>query len=189
MLNFLIINCRLLENSSEVATPLISAVQKTKNIMFPNIHTILRIMLTLPVTTCTCERRISVLNSIKSFNRTTQIGLEQWLFLFDRSYQLLIDKISCSTEHFIRSEVALLDILVTPLADNSLSISVYHRPTHTDQYLQLDSHHSLSAKYSVIGTLTHRAKTVYNLSHIWDRVLFNTPGLKLSSPQQSSAQT
>ena len=29
----------------------------------------------------------------------------------------------------------------------------------------------------------------YNLSHIWDRVLFNTPGLTLSSSQQSSAQT
>ena len=29
-----------------------------------------------------------------------------------------------------------------------------------DQYLQWDSHHHLSAKYSVISTLTHRAKTV-----------------------------
>ena len=29
----------------------------------------------------------------------------------------------------------------------------------------------------------------YNLSHIWDRVLFNTPGLKLGSSQQPSAQT
>ena len=28
----------------------------------------------------------------------------------------------------------------------------------------------------------------YNLSHIWDRVIFNTPGLKLGSSQQSSAQ-
>ena len=28
-----------------------------------------------------------------------------------------------------------------------------------------------------------------NLSYIWDRVLFNTPGLKLGSFQQSSAQT
>ena len=27
----------------------------------------------------------------------------------------------------------------------------------------------------------------YNLSHIWDRVLFNTPGLKLSSSQQTNA--
>ena len=29
----------------------------------------------------------------------------------------------------------------------------------------------------------------YNLSHIWDRVLFNTPELKLGSSQQYSAQT
>ena len=29
----------------------------------------------------------------------------------------------------------------------------------------------------------------YNLSHIWDRVLFNTPGLKLGSSQQPSTQT
>ena len=35
-----------------------------------------------------------------------------------------------------------------------------HKPTHTDQYLQWDSHYNPSAKYSVIGTLTYRAKTV-----------------------------
>ena len=52
------------------------------------------------------------------------------------------------------------DTLVTPQADNSLSITVYCKPTYTDQYLQRDSHHSLSEKYSVIGKLTHRAKTV-----------------------------
>ena len=33
-------------------------------------------------------------------------------------------------------------------------------PTHTDQYLQLDSHHHLSAKFSIIHTLSHRASTV-----------------------------
>ena len=32
--------------------------------------------------------------------------------------------------------------------------------THVDQYLQWDSHHHLSAKYSVINTLIHRAKIV-----------------------------
>ena len=37
---------------------------------------------------------------------------------------------------------------------------MHQKPTHTDQYLQWDSQHSLSAKYSVIGTLTHRAKVV-----------------------------
>ena len=56
--------------------------------------------------------------------------------------------------------IPFLDTLVTPEADNSLSFTVYCMPIHTDQYLQWDSHHNLSAKYSVIGTLTHRAKTV-----------------------------
>ena len=53
-----------------------------------------------------------------------------------------------------------LDTLVKPKAGNSLKIKAYCKPTHTDQYLQWNSHHNLSAKYSVIGTLTHRAKVV-----------------------------
>ena len=56
--------------------------------------------------------------------------------------------------------IPFFDTLVTLIADNSLSITVYQKPTHTDQYLQWDSHHSLSAKYSVIGTLTHTARSV-----------------------------
>ena len=40
--------------------------------MFPNIHTILRILLTFPVTTCECERSISLLNRVKIFNWTSQ---------------------------------------------------------------------------------------------------------------------
>ena len=53
-----------------------------------------------------------------------------------------------------------LDILVTPGRDGSLSTSMYRKPTHTDLYLQWDSHHTLTAKYSVIGTLQHRANTI-----------------------------
>ena len=56
--------------------------------------------------------------------------------------------------------IPFLDTLVKPEADNSLSIRVYGKPTHTDQYLQWDSHHNLAAKYSIIGTLTHWAKSV-----------------------------
>ena len=50
-----------------------SAVKKSNKILFPNIHTILRIIMTFPVTTCECERSISVLNRVKTYNSTTQI--------------------------------------------------------------------------------------------------------------------
>ena len=62
--------------------------------------------------------------------------------------------------------IPFLDTLVTPLADNSLSFQVYQKPTHTDQFLQWDSHHSLSSKYGVIGTITHRAKVVCTNSEL-----------------------
>ena len=53
-----------------------------------------------------------------------------------------------------------LDTLVTPGPDGSLSTRVYRKPTHTDLYLQWDSHHTIAAKYSVVSTLHHRAKAV-----------------------------
>ena len=59
-----------------------------------------------------------------------------------------------------------LDTIVLTQPDNSLLTSVYRKPTHTDLYLQWDSHHHLSAKYSVINTLRHRAKTVCSSNHL-----------------------
>ena len=56
--------------------------------------------------------------------------------------------------------IPFLDTIVKPETDGTLSITVYTKPTHTDQYLQWDSHHHISAKFSVIHTLSHRAKTV-----------------------------
>ena len=56
--------------------------------------------------------------------------------------------------------IPFLDTIVKPEADDTLSITVYRKPTHTDQYLQWNSHHHLSGKFSVIHTFVHRAKTV-----------------------------
>ena len=53
-----------------------------------------------------------------------------------------------------------LDILVTPEEDGSLKTSVFRKATHTDLYLQWDSHHTIPSKNSVAGTLYHRASTV-----------------------------
>ena len=52
-----------------------------------------------------------------------------------------------------------LDILITPCEDGNLATTVFRKPTHTDLYMQWDSHHAISSKYSVIGTLHHRANT------------------------------
>ena len=73
-----------------------------------------------------------------------------------------IDKHIQFTAEDQRSDGAMpfLDILITPGEDGSLSTSVFRKPTHTDLYLQWDSHHTLTAKYSVIGTLQHRAQTI-----------------------------
>ena len=53
-----------------------------------------------------------------------------------------------------------LDMMITPKEDGRLSTTVYRKPTHTDLYLQWDSHHSISSKYNVVDTLHHRARTI-----------------------------
>ena len=56
--------------------------------------------------------------------------------------------------------IAFLDMLITPDEEGRLNISVYRKATHTDQYLHWDSHHAVNSKYSVVGTLFHRARTI-----------------------------
>ena len=56
--------------------------------------------------------------------------------------------------------IPFLDTLVTPRSDGSLETKVYRKPTHTNQYLQWDSHHAINNRYSIISTLLHRAKNI-----------------------------
>ena len=64
-----------------------------------------------------------------------------------------------------RSDASMpfLDTLIIPQSDGSFSTTVYKKPSHTDLYLQWDSHHTIAAKYSIVKTLHHRAGAVcYN---------------------------
>ena len=93
---------------------------------------------------------------------------DTWVIQQQTRKQLFLDHINSidpSIKFSVRGQqengaIPFLDTLVKLEADNSLNIKVYHKPTHTDQYLQWDSNHNISAKYGVIGTLTHRSKTV-----------------------------
>ena len=56
--------------------------------------------------------------------------------------------------------LAVLDTLLTRKLDGYIKFQVYRKPTHTDQYLQFNSHQPLQHKLGVVRTLTHRAKTL-----------------------------
>ena len=56
--------------------------------------------------------------------------------------------------------IPFLDLLITPDEEGRLNTNVYRKPIHTDQYLHWDSHHAITSKYSMIGTLYLRARTV-----------------------------
>ena len=50
----------------------------------------------------------------------------------------------------------MLDTVTTRDSAGNLSFSVYRKPTHTDQYLQFDSHQTLQHKLGLIRTIHHR---------------------------------
>ncbi|CAF94542.1 unnamed protein product [Tetraodon nigroviridis] len=58
------------------------------------------------------------------------------------------------------NSLAFLDCEIRIEEDRNLSIEIYRKPTHTDQYLLFDSHHPLEHKLGVNKTLQHRATKV-----------------------------
>ena len=98
-------------------------------------------------------------------------------------------KFACEEEKEDGS-MPFLYILLTPAEDGSLNTSVFRKPTHTDLYLQWDSHHNMPSKYSVAGTLYHRATTICSnptLLHEEEQHLFNA--LKMQVPHMGHKQS
>ena len=58
------------------------------------------------------------------------------------------------------SSLPFLDTLVQRNHDKSISVKIYRKPTHTNQYLKYTSHNPTSAKQSVITALFDRADNV-----------------------------
>ena len=56
--------------------------------------------------------------------------------------------------------IPFLDVLITPDKEGNLQTTIYRKPTHMDLYLQWDSNHAVASKYSVVGSLQHRASTI-----------------------------
>ena len=58
-----------------------------------------------------------------------------------------------------RLPAPISDTLITKKSNSSIKVSLYCKATHTDRYLNFQSHHPLEHKISVVQTLTHRAET------------------------------
>ena len=62
-----------------------------------------------------------------------------------------------------------LETLVIPQPDSSFSTIVYGKPTHTNLYLQWDSHLMIAAKCSVVNTIHHSTKVVCSNSQLLEK--------------------
>ena len=69
--------------------------------------------------------------------------------------------ISFITELEQDNKISFLDTLTTRQG-NDLKIDVFRKPTHTDRYLDFNSHHDLKRKISTARTLLHRAQILLN---------------------------
>ena len=56
-------------------------------------------------------------------------------------------------------ELAFLDTLLKR-NNGEISVLVYRKPTHTDQYLHYSSHHQTSCKESFVSSLFNRAYSI-----------------------------
>jgi hypothetical protein len=104
--------------------------------------------------------------------------------------------VQITTEIEQNESIPFLDVLLTRKENAAFGFKVYRKQTHTDKYLNYNSHHHHSQKVSVIDTLVYRAFKICDednisdeLHHIRKCVYENKYPMKLINERISIMQT
>ena len=89
---------------------------------------------------------------------------------FHDTLNSIATNISLTIEQECNGKISFLDTLVSR-NNGAISIDVYRKPTHTDRYLDFNSHHDKKHKESTAATLLHRALNLPNTSEGKEREL------------------
>ena len=84
---------------------------------------------------------------------------EQYAEEFHKHLNSISSSITFTLEREQNQSLAFLDVKVTRNKDNNISTTIYKKPTHTNRYLQFDSHHPKHHKFAVAKTLHNRINT------------------------------
>ena len=83
-------------------------------------------------------------------------------------------------------ELAFLDTLLKR-NNGEISVLVYRKPTHTDQYLHYSSHHQTSCKESVASSLFDIVKRTH-LEHFFHHVNNLHQNIKFTMEEESNGE-
>ena len=62
--------------------------------------------------------------------------------------------------------IPFLDVLIYKRLDGSLGHKVFRKKTHTNSYLNTNSHHHPAQKLGIINTLAMRVARIYDDEHV-----------------------
>ena len=138
---------------------------------------------TTAITTADTPPRIWQRHVDDVFSILRRCNLEQ----FFQHINSLHPKTKFTMEKEENSTIPLLDTLIQQNQDGTISVKVYRKPTHTDQYLSFTSHHSTRSKQSVITALFNRTENVIPIIQNLNKS--NNTLRKSSSPMDTASNS
>ena len=96
---------------------------------------------------------------VKYVDNTFCVIEQQYAEEFHKHLNSVSPSITFTLEREQNRSLAFLDVKVTRNKDNTISTTIYKKPTQTDRYLQFDSHHPKNHKFAVAKTLHSRIDT------------------------------